>query len=321
MKVLITGGTGFLGRYVALELLARGHEVWLLGREFAPVRDLLTSGAHAVAADLRDANAILAACAGMDAVVHAGAKSEPWGNRADFFAINAEGTRAIVAGCRAHHVDRLVYISSPAVVFDGSDQREATEKVPYPQRFTSVYAQTKKLGEDAINAEKNDLATVILRPKAIFGPGDRALLPRLITAAQRGRLPQIGDGRNHVDLTFVENIALATALALESSTAIGKTFTITNDEHPLLWELIRDALRHQRLSTHLRQIPLSAALVAASAMEAIAAIRGREPLLTRYSALILAREQTYDITAAKRDLGYLPRVSIADGITRTLDAL
>jgi 2-alkyl-3-oxoalkanoate reductase len=321
MKILVTGGTGFLGRYLATQLLDRGHVVDIMGRNFTPAQDLIARGASPIRADLRDSTTVRDACAGKEAVFHVGAKSEPWGKRADFHAINAGGTAAVVAGCRAHGVRRLIYVSSPSVVFDGADQIGATETVPYPHRFTSAYALTKKLGEDAVNAARGQMETVIIRPKAIFGPGDRALLPRLIAAARRGRLPQIGDGKNLVDLTYVENVAQALVLALESPAAVGNTYTITNDEHPALWDLIREVLRHLGLTTHLRQIPLGVALAAASAMEAVATVTGREPTLTRYSALILARTQTYDITAAKRDLGYIPHVSLAKGIACTLDAL
>jgi nucleoside-diphosphate-sugar epimerase len=166
-----------------------------------------------------------------------------------------------------------------------------------------------------------DLPAVILRPKAIFGPGDHALLPRLIAAARAGRLPQIGDGQNRVDLTYVENVVHAVLLALDSEVAIGKTYTITNDEHPLLWEVIRDVLTRLGLSTRLRRIPLSLAFIAATLMEWGAAFTRQEPWLTRYSVGLLARTQTYDISAAKRDLGYAPRVTVAEGLDRTLESL
>ena len=162
---------------------------------------------------------------------------------------------------------------------------------------------------------------MILRPKAMFGPGDQALLPRLIAAARQKRLPQIGDGRNLVDLTYVENVVHALLLAGESRAAVGKTYTITNDEHVPLWDVIRTVLKRLNLSTQLRQVPLSVALAAAVLMEMRAALTGKEPLLTRYSAAILARTQTYNIGAARRDLLYAPRISIPDGIERTLAAL
>jgi nucleoside-diphosphate-sugar epimerase len=322
MNILVTGGTGFLGRHLAAALLARGEKVFLLGRNFAPVEDLLQRGCVPVRVDLRDSTAVQAACAQMELVYHVGALSAPWGKRADFQTINVGGTEAVLAGCRAHGVRRLVYVSSPSVVFDGRDQCLVSEQVAYPRRFTSVYALTKKLGEDRVRAAaQSGLETVTLRPKAIFGPGDQALLPRLIAAARQGRLPQIGNGENLVDLTYVENVVHALLLAAEVKEAAGRVYTITNDEHAPLWQIIRAVLQRLGLSARLRSVPLSLALGVASLLEARAALTGQEPLLTRYSVLILARTQTYDISAARAELGYTPPVSLAEGITRTLAAL
>ncbi len=321
MNILVTGGTGFLGQHLAQALLEKGHTVHLLGRTFTQVSALVQQGAMAVQADLRDTAAVTMACAKMDAVYHVGALSAPWGKEDDFHAINVGGTQTVLQGCLTHNVRRLLYVSSPSVVFDGHDQHNATEAVPYPRRFASVYSLTKKLGEDLVNQSTAKLETIILRPKAIFGPGDQSLLPRLIAAARQGRLPQIGNGRNLVDLTYVENVVQALLLALETETAIGRTYTITNDEHVPLWEVIRAVLQQLDLPTNLRQISLPVALVAARAMEWQAALTGKEPLLTRYSAAILGRTQTYDIFAAKRDLGYTPCITLAVGIERTIAAL
>lgn len=322
MRILITGGTGFLGRRTAALALARGHRVRLLGRDFGAVGEALAAGAEAHRADLRDPAAIRRACAGMDAVIHAGALSAPWGPRADFFAVNVGGTAAVIAGCRAGGVGRLVYVSSPSVTFAGRDVCEETEAAPYPRRFASVYSLTKKLGEDQVNAAaRQNLATTIIRPKAIFGPGDRALLPRLLDAARRGRLIRVGDGQNRVDLTYVDNVAHAILLALDAPAAVGRVYTITNDAHPRLWEAIGDVLRGLGLPDAPRPVPLPAALAVAGIMEARARLTGREPLLTRYSAAILARTQTYAIAAARRDLGYAPIISLEDGIARTIAAL
>lgn len=322
MNILVTGGTGFLGRHLAAALLERGHEVWLSGRNFADVQELLLRGARPLKVDLRDRNAVRAACAGMELVYHAGALSAPWGRRSEFFAINVGGTGAVLDGCLTHNVRRLIYVSSPSVVFNGRDQKQATESVPYPRRFTSVYALTKKLGEDCVNAASDaGLQTVIIRPKAIFGPGDQSLLPRLITAARQQRLPQIGDGSNLVDLTYVENVVHALLLAAEARDAVGKTYTITNDEHASLWEIIRTVLQRLGLDSQLRVLPLSVVLSAAALLEARAALSGKEPMLTRYSALILARTQTYDLSAARHELGYAPQISLASGIERTLATL
>lgn len=322
MDSLVTGGTGFLGRHLARRLLERGDRVYLLGRNMTAVKPLLESGAVPVVADLRDRDAVIAACSGVEVVFHAGALSAPWGKRADFFESNLGGTEAVLAGCLAQGVRRMIYVSSPSVVFDGRDHRLLTEHAPYPRRFASIYSLTKKLGEDRVRAASaQGLETVILRPKAIFGPGDTSLLPRLIQAARQHRLPQIGDGRNLVDLTYVENVAHALLLAATSRAAVGQTYTITNDEHIPLWEVIRAVLQRLRLPTRLRTIPLPVALSVSTLMEWRAALTGNEPLLTRYSAAILARTQTYDISASKRDLGYAPIVSFAEGFERTLQAL
>jgi 2-alkyl-3-oxoalkanoate reductase len=320
MNILITGGTGFLGQHLARTLLLHGHQVRLLGRDMAPARALINAGAQPVVADLRDRAAVAAACSGTDVVYHIGALSAPWGRRTDFFAINVGGTEAVLEGCRSHAVRRLIYVSSPSVVFDGRDHHNLTEAAPYPQRFASVYSLTKKLGEDLVNAA-GWCERVIVRPKAIFGPGDRALLPRMIAAARQGRLPQVGDGRNLVDLTYVENVADALVLALNAEAAIGKTYMITNNEHIALWDVIRSVLRRLGIPSELRRVPLAVALLGAGLMECRAALTGKEPLLTRYSAAILGRTQTYDISAARRDLGYVPRISVAEGIERTLAAL
>ncbi|KAB8141301.1 NAD-dependent epimerase/dehydratase family protein [Chloroflexia bacterium SDU3-3] len=320
MEILVTGGTGFLGRHVAMALLARGHRVRVMGRNMAAIPEVLAAGAAPVRADLRDRAAVAAACAGAHAVIHAGALSEPWGPRAEFVAVNVGGTAAVIAGCQAHGVRRLVYVSSPSVTFGGSDVFDQREDAPYPRRFASIYSHTKKLGEDLVRASQG-LETVILRPKAIFGPGDQALLPRLIAAARAGRLPQVGDGHNHVDVTYVENVAHAAALALDAPAAVGGTYTITNGEHVPLWGLIRRVLRACGLPDRLRRLPLPVVLAAAAAMEARARLLGGEPLLTRYTATILGRTQTYTIAAAQRDLGYAPLVSVDEGVARTLAAL
>jgi nucleoside-diphosphate-sugar epimerase len=322
MHVLVTGATGFVGRWVVAALLKRGDRVRGMGRNETACGILESEGAEVVRADLRDRPAVVAACAGVDAVLHVGALSAPWGPAAEFHSVNVGGTEHVLAGCREYRVGRLVYVSSPSVFFDGRDHHDLTDDAPYPRRLMSVYSTTKKIAEDRIRAAAAEgLATVTLRPKAVFGPGDTSLLPRLLRAAERRRLPQIGDGRNRVDLTYVENVADALLLALESKAAVGKTYTITNGEHVLLWDLIRQVLRGLGLDDDLRRLPYPFVYVLAALSEARAALFGGEPLLTRYTTALLARPQTYNIDAARRDLGYSPRVSIAEGVERTLKSL
>jgi nucleoside-diphosphate-sugar epimerase len=320
MRVLVTGATGFLGGRLAATLLEHGHQVRVLVRN--PSADGAgIEGAKVWRGDLRNPATVIAACEDMEVVQHAGALSSPWGPKSEFYETNVSGTQAIIDGCQRYGVRRLIYVSSPSVVFDGQDQHNLTEAAPYPATSVSVYSHTKKLGEDLVNAASGALETVTLRPKAIFGPGDRALLPRLLATARTGRLPMIGDGRNLVDLTYVDNVVEAMRLAMRADAAAGKTYHITNDEHALLWNLVRRILQELKLPPPRLRISLSAALAAAGAMEQVARVTGREPTLTRYSTLILARTQTYNIAAAKRVLGYTPPVSLEEGIERTLSAL
>ena len=321
MRVLVTGATGFLGRRLAAALVEHGHQVRALVRNPNADDASVADGVEVWRGDLRDPESVIAACEGMEVVQHAGALSSPWGPKSEFYATNVGGTQAVIDGCQRYGVRRLIYVSSPSVVFDGQDQHNLTEAAPYPATSVSVYSQTKKLGEDLVNAASGRLKMVILRPKAMFGPGDRALLPRLLATARTGRLPMIGDGRNLVDLTYVDNVVEAMRLAMTAESAVGKTYHITNDEHALLWNLVRRILHELKLPPPRLHISLPTALAAAGAMEQVACVTGREPTLTRYSALILARTQTYNIAAAKRDLSYHPPVSLEEGIERTLSAL
>jgi len=321
MNILITGATGFLGSHLTSALLRQGHRPYMLGRNFANVTPLIAQGARAIPLDLRDREHVINACADMDLIYHVGALSTAWGDPADFHAINVEGTRAVVDGARQHGARRLIYVSSPAVVFNGRDQINLTEAQPYPKHFSSLYAKTKKIGEDLVNdAQRQGLPTVIIRPKAIFGPGDRALLPRLIDRARDYRLPQIGNGNNLVDLTYVDNVVHALMLAADAPAAIGNTYFITNNEHLPLWLTIRFVLHRLKLSVNLRTVSTPTALALAWLLEQRAKHTGKEPLLTRYTVGILARTQTYDIRAAQRDLAYQPLCSVTEGLERTLNA-
>lgn len=318
-QVLVTGASGFLGSHVVHALAARGITVTAHGRTasrlgFAPE-------VRVCRGELADLPLLTEAARGCDAVVHCAALSAPWGDPREFVAANVGGTFNLLAAARTAGVRRLVHISSPAVIFDGRDQHLVHDDAPYPASHSSQYARTKQLAEELVRAASPTMETVILRPKAIYGEGDRALVPRLLRAAREGRLPQIGDGRNAVDVTHVDDVVQAVQCALATTEGVGGTFLITGDEHVPLWGMIRELLEGVGLRYPSRRVPLPMALAAAAAMEAVAAITRREPTLTRYSALILARTQTYDITRARTLLGYAPRVSAAVGVARTIDAL
>jgi 2-alkyl-3-oxoalkanoate reductase len=320
VKVLVTGATGFLGVHTCHELLAQGHVVRAFGRDFSrfPV-----AGVEQIRGDLRAADSVRFACANIDAVVHAGALSSPWGKLEEFMAVNVTGTRMVLEACVNAGVRRLVHISSPAVIFTGRDHVLERDDAPYPQAFSSHYALSKKLAEELVLEARGKLELIVLRPKAIYGPGDTALLPRIVAAARAGRLPQVGDGENLIDLTFVDDVVQSIVLALECPQPASTfcVYTITSGEHLKLWQVIRVVLEALGISTQLRMVPVGTMLVLAAWLERLATVTGREPRLTRYGVELLARTQTYDISRAKSDLGFEPRTQFEQGLDRTLEAL
>jgi len=322
--ILVTGATGFLGGTLVRTLLADGFSVRATGRNHAEGQKLASLGADFRPVDLRDRPAMRAVCKGMRSVVHCGALSSAWGRRADFVAINVEGTQNVIDGCLAHDVGRLVHISSPSVMTRPVPQFNLKESDPLPHTFASLYSETKKLAEDRINAASaNGLHAVILRPKAIYGPGDNAIIPRLIEAAARNRLPIIGDGDTVTDLTHVDDVVRAIRLALESPRALGNTYCITGNPEVPVWDLVRDLLDQLGYEAPARRISLNKALAIARVMETLWRLLPLpgEPPLTAYKVGILGISQTYDISAAKQDLGYTPQVSLEAGIRSVVDAL
>lgn len=321
MRIFITGGTGFLGAHLARRVLKDGAQVRVVGRNQRVLAELENAGAEAVCADVRDASAMKEACRGADVVVHAAALSSAWGTRAEFWQTNVVGTQNMARACESNNVKRLIYVSSASVVFGGRDLLNMNEQTPFPRRFASLYCETKKRGEDIVNeANARGLDTVIVRPKAIFGADDPSLWPRVLRAARANRLFQIGDGTNLIDLTHVDNVVEALVLALENPAARGQTYFVSSAEPTSLWPTIRRVLGEVGLPDQLRTVPLRAAYSVAWLMERRALLSRREPLLTRFSVLLLARSQTCDIAKARRELGYKPTVSVEEGIERTLEA-
>jgi nucleoside-diphosphate-sugar epimerase len=210
--VLVTGGTGFLGRRIVERLLSQGRSVAILGRTPAP--ELEQRGVRFIRASLDDAAALRRACAGVETVFHTAAKVGVWGRYDDFFRANVLGTRALLEGCREHGVKRFIHTSTPSVVYHGGNLVNANESAPLTNRCPSPYPLTKALAErEVLAASSPDFQTIALRPHLIWGEGDPHLVPRILERARAGRLRRIGDGRNRVDMVHVENAVDAHLLA------------------------------------------------------------------------------------------------------------
>ncbi len=323
---LVTGGGGFLGRYIVQQLVERGDRVTTFSRRDYP--ELAALGADQIRGDVRDLQALTDACRGIDVVYHVEARAGLWGPWEEFYAANVTGTENVVSACRINSVTRLVYTSSPSVIFDGSGQKGVDESVPYPGHYESPYPETKAMGEKAVlTANCAELLTVSLRPHLIFGPLDNHLLPSLLARARRGRIPQVGDGANRVDLTYVEDAARAHLLAADAlipgSPVAGRVYFISQDEPIELWRWIKDLLARLKLPPIRLKIPLRLARGVGWLMVDLyrrLGFRG-EPPLTPFLASELAQDHYYNIARAKRELGYAPLHTMAEATDRTLEWL
>lgn len=324
---LVTGGTGFLGSRIVDRLLAQGRRVAVLGRTPAP--GLEARGVRFLRVALEDAEAVRSACAGVETVFHVAAKVGVWGKFSDYHRANVLGTEAVIEGCRAHGVRRLVHTSTPSVVYNGRDLGGADEALPLATRCPSPYPLTKAAAEArVIAAHSATLATVALRPHLVWGPGDPHLVPRILERARSGRLRIVGEGRNRVDMVHVENaadahLAAEAALRTPNSPAGGRAFFITNGEPVILWDWINELLAGIGEPRVTKKVSLGAAATFGALCEAAWHLLplGGEPPMTRFVAAELARDHWFDPSAARRDLGYAPRVTMAQGTAQLIEAL
>lgn len=320
MKILVTGGTGFLGRHLVWRAAAAGVDVIFTGRDPRAAATVLQYGAARwlpLAHGSPDAIAQLTHAAQQaDVVVHCAALSTPWGRTADFMRANVSSTEEVLAACHAARVPRLVHISTPSVYFDFQDRLNIREDSPLPPPVNE-YARTKALAEARVCAQPLP-ETVILRPRALFGAWDQTLMPRLLRVMQRGALPVMRGGKIQLDLTYIDNAIDAIWLSMTQPLARPVSiYNVSNGEPQTLLPLLENMAQAFQLPLRTRAVPWRVVELLARGLETAARLgNGREPLLTRYSAGVLAFSQTLDIQAIRTELGYQPRVSIAEGILR-----
>ena len=325
MKCLVTGGGGFLGSHLVRLLIEEGHSVRSLGR--SPRPELESLGVEVVQGDGRKGETVDAACDGMDIVFHTAAVAGVWGPAQHYESINVSATLNVVQGCRRAGVPHLVHTSSPSVIFDGETHHMADEGLPYPQGWLCHYPRTKAIAERLVlSSNDTKLSTLALRPHLIWGPGDPHLVPRLIERAKKGRLRQVGNGRNLVDMVHVRNAARAhldAAKALAQGKGHGKAYFITNGEPVLIWDWVEQLLRALDIPWERNEVSATTAERVGHAMECVWKVLPLpgEPPMTRFVARQLSRGHTYSIEAARRDLGYQPTVTMEHGTRELIDHL
>jgi nucleoside-diphosphate-sugar epimerase len=318
MKILVTGASGFIGSHVAESLARDGHQVVATGRNLTGLEPLAALGCDAVRADLTS-DRLSVVVEGCEAVVHCAAMATPWGDRAAFWQHNVLATeRLLISAREAGSVSRFVHVSSPSIYFAWRDQLDRGENFDPPKRWATPYAETKWISECRVR-EARDLGPIILRPRAVFGPRDQSILPRLVAIAQRGQFPLPAAGRAWTDVTEVTNVVIAVKAALMCARSNeGRAYNITNGSSLQVRDLLTRLFAALQIRTRFISIPRILATSAASVIEAYyRRLPGTpEPRVTRYGIGLLGYSQTLSIAAAREDFGYHPQVSIDTGLAR-----
>ena len=325
-KVLVTGGGGFIGKALVRELIKRGIEVSVVGRNHYP--ELTALGVQCHQGDIRDRAFLERVLAGRDTVFHVAAKAGIWGSREDYYSINVTGTTNVIAACRTQGVRHLVYTSTPSVVFDQNNLEGADETTPYATKPLCHYAASKIQAEkEVLRAQSNNLNTIALRPHLVWGPGDHHLIPRLLERGQNKTLKIVGSGNNQVDIAYIDNVVHAHILAAEnmssSGSGAGQAFFIGQDEPVNLWRWINELFARMNIPPVSQRVPFFGAYCAGLGLEVIHTLlksRG-EPRMTRFVANQLAKSHWFSHEKAKNILGYRQLVSTENGMDVLIDWL
>jgi nucleoside-diphosphate-sugar epimerase len=318
VKVLVTGGGGFLGSAICRQLAATGHEVIAFQRSPAP--QLAKAGISTIEGDVRELDSLLGASDGCDAVIHCAARAGLWGEADDYDKINVNGTRNVIEACQANGVGHLVYTGSPGVVLSGEDIEGGDESLPYVEKPLAPYP-TSKIAAERLVREANapGLRTVVLRPALMWGPGDPHFLPRLIHRAISDHLFLPAPEKKN-DVVYVENAARAHVQAVQELASTGRcagnVYFVTNNEPQSQGDFILRLLTAVGVNARIRRIPPALAKFAGSVMERcwkIFRIKS-EPPFTRFLAAQLCAAHWFDGSAARRDFGYVAPISIEQGL-------
>ena len=325
--VFITGASGFIGGQIAERLLADGRRVRVLARR--PLPELEKLGAEVVMGDLESPAVLFRGCDGAGTVYHVAGRVGVWGPSDDFYRVNVEGTRNVIAACHTAGVKRLIYTSSPSVVYNGGDLAGIDESAPLCTVAPCAYPTSKAAAEKLVSeAHSDDLATVSLRPHLVWGLGDKNIVPRLLALAGMGRLKIVGSGQNKVDVTHITNVVDAHLLAgralQQSDNKIdGKAYFITNGEPVVLWDWVNQLLRGLGRPEITKRVSLNSAYRIGGIMETLWRVLplSGEPPMSRFVAKELATDHWFAISAARRDLGYTPRITMAAGTAELIEHL
>ena len=325
MRALVTGGGGFLGGGIARSLHKQNYDVSVLGRHHY---SHLPKGIKSFQGDIRDFDFLCKVFANVDTVFHTAAFPLIWGREEDFYSINIDGTRNVIKACLICGVQKMVFTSSPSVIYGGTCLEGVDETAPYPDNYMCEYARTKAIAEKLVlDANGSDLATVSIRPHLIWGPGDPHLVPRILAKADSGRLIRVGQGDNKVDIIYIDNAVSAHLKACDAlgvgKPLAGNVYFVSDGEPVNLWNWIDELLTKTGRSPISRSISYGTASKLGHLFEGIYSFFGikTEPPMTRFMASQLATSHYFDINRARNDFGYKPVVTPEDGLNRLIQTI
>lgn len=326
MKIVVTGGLGFVGHSLVRNLLLEGHEVHVLGRTINPPKDKLVNGLHYHSHDLSQKKIAAPWFKGTDTVFHVAAKAGVGGRYETYRQANLIATEYLLKACQEFGVSKLIYTSTPSVAFSTEPIRGGDESLPYSREVFSPYASTKALAEQAVLAAHNpsSMRTIALRPHLIWGEGDPHLLPRVISRHRAGKLKIVGEGKNMVDLTHLDNVVHAHLCAFRSMVSRddlgGNAYFIGQNEPVALWKWLNEIFSALGLPILESSVSFKSAYRIGSVIEKIWNLfhLTNDPPMTRFVASQLAHDHWFSTSAAKRDLGYRPVINMAEAMQKTL---
>ena len=306
-NLVVTGASGFIGGALCRVLLARGHSVIGMGR-----RELREPWYRRcdLALGFPDLDSV------PDVVIHCAARSSPWGSRGEFELQNVTATKRVVDFCRRHGQPHLVHVSTSAVMYANEHQFGMTEKTPLPVHPINLYAETKRAAEECVAEYEGP--SCIVRPRAVFGPGDTVVFPRILRAARAGKLPMIESDRPVTgDLIYIDTLVDYLLRIIEQK-ACG-LYLLTNNQPVPILEFLADVFRRLGIPPPRRRIPVRRAMRLAAAVEGVYTLLPflGEPPVTRFGVSVFAYSKTFNVAKSLRDLGP-PSVSLAEGVDRFL---
>ncbi|MBR1924544.1 MAG: NAD-dependent epimerase/dehydratase family protein [Ruminobacter sp.] len=321
IKVLVTGATGFLGFRLALRLKKAGFAVTGLGRNQSKGRFLQLAGVEFISCDLSETDKMDQAFTGVTYVFHCAARSSVWGDYKLFYRDNVKGTENVASLCLKKGVKRLVYVSSPSIYFDFKDKLNIKESEPPTEHPANNYIRSKIMAEEVIDrAHEQGLDVITIRPRGIFGAGDRAILPRLLKANRERFIPRTRKEDILIDLTHVDNVVEAMILAMNADSRYsGHKYNITNGESVRMYRTLENVITGSGEKFNSRYMSYRLLFTVVRLTELFHKyILKKEPVFTVYSLGLLSFSQTLDISKARNELGYRPVISVEDGLREAL---